>query len=345
MPANSELKRKLEADLHSFLDGGLKNNALQLLRTLGYESDKTLSIQPNSSEGFQKFLTKNGIKNFNDSKARLDEWETIDFLFQLTDEEVNQNRGLFDSSKLDISGSRIESYLFFALKLRADEYKRSDLAEITREINKAFPMPAMVLFQHGNALTFSIINRRLHKKDTTKDVLEKVTLIKDIRLENPHRAHIEILSDLALDNYDVSNFVELHKAWQTTLDTRELNRKFFQELANWYFWAVDAVEFPDDEEKNNEIRNATSVIRLITRLIFVWFLKEKGLVSSKLFDEAYLKTILNFEDDSTYYKAILQNLFFATLNSDMGKRKFIVESSGGRNTQHFVHNEIGRAHV
>lgn len=33
-----------------------------------------------------------------------------------------------------------------------------------------------------------------------KDVLEKVTLIMDIQIENPHRAHLEILADLSLEN-------------------------------------------------------------------------------------------------------------------------------------------------
>ncbi len=202
-------------------------------------------------------------------------------------------------------------------------------------------MPVMILFQHGETLTFSIIDRRLHKLDSSKDVVEikKVTLIKDIRIENPHRAHIEILADLALQDYDVRNFVELHEAWKKTLDTKELNKKFFQELANWYFWAVNEVTFPvGDGSEAEEVRNATGIIRLITRLMFVWFLKEKGLVSDKLFDENYLKEILKFNDDSTFYKAILQNLFFATLNSEMGTRDFIKQGSGFLNNQHFVHN-------
>ena len=53
-------------------------------------------------------------------------------------------------------------------------------------------MPAMVIFQHGRLLTFAVIDRRLHKRDESKDVLEKVTLIKDINLGDPHRAHIDI---------------------------------------------------------------------------------------------------------------------------------------------------------
>ena len=36
-------------------------------------------------------------------------------------------------------------------------------------------------------------------RDESKDVLEKVTLIKDINILIPHRAHIEILFDLSFD--------------------------------------------------------------------------------------------------------------------------------------------------
>jgi len=112
----------------------------------------------------------------------------------------------------------------------------------------------------------------------------------------------------------------------------KLNKDFYQELSNWYFWALQNVKFPDDFEKDEEVRNATSVIRLITRLIFVWFLKQKKLIPEELFDEREIKHLLNFSDKtgSTYYKAILQNLFFATLNTEMGcdKRKFVNRQYG-----------------
>jgi hypothetical protein len=49
-------KKRIEANLHSFLSGDLKKNALQLLNTLGYKSDKKLDIQPNTPEGFKSFL-------------------------------------------------------------------------------------------------------------------------------------------------------------------------------------------------------------------------------------------------------------------------------------------------
>jgi type I restriction-modification system DNA methylase subunit len=211
--------------------------------------------------------------------------------------------------------------------LRSEEYSRTQLAAITRAVNKIFPMPALILFKHGTTVTLAVIDRRLHKRDESKDVLEKVTLIKDIRCANPHRAHIEILFDLSLDqlreNFTIANWVDLHDAWRKTLDTSELNKKFFREVANWYFWGQSKVKFPKGAGRNEDERKAISVIRLLTRLIFVWFVKEKNLIPDELFDKRRVDELLKYDDpkDSTYYKAILQNLFFATLNTDMNRDK------------------------
>ena len=136
----------------------------------------------------------------NKERALVDEWESIDFLFQLTDNDLSgngQTNLMFESGPID--NTNFESYLFFAIKLQKEEYNRTQLSTITREINKIFKMPAMIIFQHGQTLTFAVIDRRLHKSDQTRDVLKKVSLIKDIDFKNPHPAHIRILFDLSLD--------------------------------------------------------------------------------------------------------------------------------------------------
>ncbi len=111
-----------------------------------------------------------------------------------------------------------------------------------------------------------------------------------------------------------------------------LTKEFYRELSDWYFWALDKVTFPADFEKDESIRNASSMIRLITRLMFVWFIKQKGLVPDELFDENELHSLLKYDDvtGSTYYKAILQNLFFATLNTEIKgeNRQFVKRQTG-----------------
>ena len=109
-----------------------------------------------------------------------------------------------------------------------------------------------------------------------------------------------------------------------------LTKAFYQELSDWYAWAVDVVRFPNklNDPTDDDKFNAESTIRLVTRLIFVWFLKQKHLIPEEFFNETYIRENLleNFNpntkvdlfsksNESKYYKAILQNLFFAMLNS------------------------------
>lgn len=108
-----------------------------------------------------------------------------------------------------------------------------------------------------------------------------------------------------------------------------LTKAFYQELSDWYAWAVKVVRFPNklNDPTDDDKFNAESTIRLVTRLIFVWFLKQKHLIPEEFFDkEAIGQLIKGFspntvsdlwyqKGESVYYKAILQNLFFAMLNS------------------------------
>ena len=321
-------KKEIEGALHQFASGNLADNAKELLKVLGYESQRTMRLEPNTVEGFISAFNLDDDAKFNSERALTEEWESIDLLFQLTEEEIGNNLNLeIDFGDGGIDEARMESYLFFAIKLSGDHYTRTQLSQITREMNKAFGMPAMILFQHGKTLTFAVIDRRLNIVDESKDVLLKATLIKDINFADPHRAHIDILSDLSIDElYDehkFRNFPELHDAWKKTLDTELLNREFYRRLFNWFEWAVSEARFPKNEKRI--VNPDEHVIRLITRLLFVWFIKEKGLVSDKLFDEKQVERLLKgFKPDSgdSYYRAILQNLFFATLNTEIEKREF-----------------------
>ncbi len=103
----------------------------------------------------------------------------------------------------------------------------------------------------------------------------------------------------------------------------KVTKEFYKDIANWYFWAVDNSRFPDSAEEIENGRNI-AVIRLITRLIFIWFMKELKLIPENLFKKSFAEDVLKDlnDDDSTYYKAILQNLFFATLSTPKEQREF-----------------------
>ena len=324
---NEEIRKKeeIESALAAMVDGDFLETSEDLLAVLGYRSDRTANFPGTADDFIRRFLARN--ENTDTEQEFCNNVESVELVFQVTSEEIasSDQQTLFESPAFNEGYAR--SFTFFAIELTDKDYPRGKYAQFTREVNKRFMMPIVVFFRVKDRLTIGFVGRRQHKGDSDRDVLEQVTLIKDIRLDNPHRAHLDILFELSLGecakwmvaNKESQNFDGLLAAWLARLDTSELNKRFFNELANWYFWAVDQVTFPEGAGRDVEVRNATSVIRLLTRLIFVWFIKEKGLVPDALFNLGNLEDILNNLDpqENTYYKAILQNLFFATLNQEM----------------------------
>ncbi len=117
---------------------------------------------------------------------------------------------------------------------------------------------------------------------------------------------------------------------KSRFDIEIVTKEFYNELFSWYEWACSLAKYPSgraDKVSLTSSNNETSLIRLITRLIFVWFIKQKDLVPSWIFDENELGKILaGFNSQSlksgNYYNAVMQNLFFATLNKKIEERKF-----------------------
>lgn len=320
MTNNIELKLSISQQVQAFANQPLRRSALALFAALGYTSDRT--VETRSVQEFRDQFDPEG--KLSHPAALIGQWQNVELLFQVTDEELSSSTALFTDDA--VRTSLLQSYVFIAIELREGDYARGKLAGIARQINRIFPMPVIVLFRVGGLLSLAVINRRLNKRDEHKDVLGKVTLIQNIAIAKPHPGHLDILAsfslvELSAGKRSIQNFDQLHAAWEEIFNVELLNKRFYRELANWYFWALPQVEFPADIEKDDEKRRATGLIRLLTRLIFCWFLKEKSLIPEKLFVEADLKNILKdlSPDASTYNEAILQNLFFATLNQRMGK--------------------------
>lgn len=122
-----------------------------------------------------------------------------------------------------------------------------------------------------------------------------------------------------------------------------LTKEFYNNLFEWYQWAMDehtGITFPNSPETHADDRKLLSeaIIRMITRLMFVWFIKQRGIVPNALFQQdKLLEIIRDFQPESmeqdNYYRVILQNLFFATLNCQPDKRKYVKSFHGMSNEQ------------
>lgn len=348
------LGKSIEAALFSFKTAKLADASTSLLKALGYASEKTTNLG-NDAESFLTSIAafKPELGSINRDKVFADRWRSCTFLFQLTNDEIpslaiGQSLLVADAN---VVRTQIESFVFLAIELEGDQWSRTALAGIARELNRRFPMPAILLFRHGELFSLAVIDRRVSLRDATRDVVEsKITVVKDVRFASPHRAHVDILAGLALaslgeqkESKRPSNFRQLYEAWIDALSIQALNKRFYTELACWYYWAVKEVDFPQGGGLDKGKRNSVAVIRLLTRLIFIWFIKEKGLVPEALFEDSQLKKLLEGDpatepDKSTYYLAILQNLFFATLNVEMGAERKWSQQGAGMKGDRLIHS-------
>ncbi len=305
----------LSDGLMAFAKVDFKTAALDLFKVLGYASQKN----------------QLGAAEF----ALLRHEEVAGepcFLFQLTDEELQIQSSAFLSLEKEVNDSIILSYLFVGLELRKASYSRTELVTILRAINKHFAMPVLILFKYGECLAFGVIHRRLNKKERSRDVLEKVSLIKDIFIEHPHRGHVDILGSLAFGSLTPRphNFVELHEAWRKVLDISVLNKKFYSELSLLF---TELVGGSRGKEVFKGLLKLPSVnddkvlkefaVRLIGRLLFCWFLQKKSSDAGySLIPQGILSSavVSNRKDGYDFYHAVLEGLFFETLNKPVVER-------------------------
>ena len=327
MSTTMRVKEEVRAALAAVPQGDFATAAQDLLAVLGYQSERTLLGQTGAVADFMaQFPAPKAHAKA--EQAFREQVRSVRLIFQVTSDEIavaNQPAASFDEGQP-------QSFLFFAIALKEETYVRGEYAQFTRAINKRLSQPAVVLFKTADCrLTLAFVHRRAHKRDGERDVLGHVSLIREIVPAEPHRAHLDILAELALPNLLAwmdahdrpHHFDSLLAAWLDKLDTEGLNRRFYRELFAWFDRAVKEARFPTDPART--LPAEEHVIRLITRLLFVWFMKEKGLIAGDLFVEEQVAGLLkNYAPDrgDSYYRAVLQNLFFATLNTEIDQRGF-----------------------
>lgn len=344
----TERKNKIKNALEGFGQSSFSSAALSLLEVLGYKTERLQEFDPPTIETVYRDLPNTDVLR-NTQYAKADEWAEIPFVMQLAGDDLQASLQRFlpfiDTSQLNFQEE--DSYLFWAIRLKSEKYTRTDLAGMTRAVNRLYPIPVMVLFQHGNRLSIGIVLRTSGKRNPKQDKLDKVTLIRDIDWHDPLRAHLDILYDLALptlhESHGFATFAQLHKAWEKQLDTYELNKTFYREVVSWYYWVLNhpQVRFPRDVRDADQ--KSMFVIRLLTRLIFCWFLREKTLIPANLFRKDRVLPLLDEsqsnESAGGYYQAILQNLFFGTLNQSAEERGFRKKVNGRYNDDYGATNK------
>ena len=241
--------------------------------------------------------------------------------------ETFKNLAQVKKLKVDYDG-----LLIFGVKLnkRKDNLPiaRSHLAEITRAFNRTFPYtPVTIIFKYSNLISFANSERIKYKQEWREgEKVGKVSLLKDIDTKQPHRGHLAILKQLVIPTTGskaVKSFTQLYYYWQSVFSISVLNKNFYEDIIAWFNKAVKDIKIPDQTAGSEKHKDFT--VRLIARLIFIWFLKELKVVKDDLlvpeFDNGEDNDLIKPKSKGTaYYKFILQNLFFNALNSEKKDR-------------------------
>lgn len=202
---------------------------------------------------------------------------------------------------------------FFYLKLnRSIDQRKVGLRQLIAKYIKIDSDAGIGVFDDGNHWRLSFITDMRSEKTSPK----RYTFVFGDD-KNGYRTATDRFMDLQKNGISFKNIKE-------AFSVEALTKQFYNDLFNWYCWALKpdtGVYFPNNPNTPADDRENldTKMIRLITRLMFVWFIKQKRLVPDALFNPEEVNYWLkDFDPQSmesaNYYQAILQNLFFATLN-------------------------------
>ena len=132
--ADKDLKIAIQSSIKAFANGDVSKNALALFSTLGYDTDRQDPFDKKTYQTFKESHLDSGSRinevKFSEDKAMVNEWKSVNRLFQLSKNEVSGQQSLFDTKKVKWEGEDketvIETYLFFAIELEKAEYTRTE---------------------------------------------------------------------------------------------------------------------------------------------------------------------------------------------------------------------------
>ena len=222
--------QRAKAVLNEFCsEGELVLKAERFLNLLGYESDRKRIGQTGLIQDLLEDFMKPGMTISHDYTLVCNVGK-LWFIFQAKDDEIKQSlqRSHIGVRKWSEENGNATSLSFFVAELALDNYNYATLAKMVHSVNRVSGEPCIILFKYANKLSIGAIDRRLKERDDSKDVLGRISLIKDVSLIEPSSAHIDKLEQLSLmgcqgwlrDNKLRHNFDGLLKSWLRVSDER-----------------------------------------------------------------------------------------------------------------------------
>jgi hypothetical protein len=195
---------------------------------------------------------------------------------------------------------------------------RTVISRILRDNANVFY--GLFVVSNKDTSTWELVNARLVDGKANRLILRRIL----VGTGRGARIATERLQLVDLDGREKISAQEIQALHDSAFDVEGISKEFYQKIAAWYFWAQKHKGVAYPRSISSDADQSIFFIRMLTRLNFCWFMRAKGLIPEKLFDLKFIKEGLkdSKKDKGDYYKAILQNLFFATLNREINDRSF-----------------------
>jgi len=181
----------------------------------------------------------------------------------------------------------------------------------------------------------AIVTVSYKEKDKVKEISETRRFYYIVGNSEVHTA-LENLSKLIDRDNTIKDILD-------AFSIEKVTKEFYEEVAKLFYCFVDdSVECKGHLEKHGKLVKLPSVedekkerifaIKLLSRLIFAWFLKKKGLISDEVLSS---KAVSNYKNVvptelrayNSYYHSVLEPLFFEVLNKKQSERDRILRNS------------------
>ncbi len=226
---------------------------------------------------------------------------------------------------------KYDALMIFAVDIKGEKpLTRTEQAVLTRAFNRiSYKFPVILIIREGNKLSIANCERTNYLRKEGERV-GRVAILRGIECLHPHRGHLDIIEGMKLTGAE-RNFDALYTKWMQQFNISTLNTNFYKELQEWFYWADSEIVLPKNEEtlQEPELVKRNFLVRTLSRMMFCWFLKERNLIDETVLClKDYQGTRYPIVDDinsdeflssNSYYRGILQNVFFNGLNSDTKK--------------------------
>ncbi len=186
----------------------------------------------------------------------------------------------------EIPFSLYESFIICSFKVNKPLSERSGKKaqyDLAKKILKDHQKDAgiFVFFDDHGAFRFSLVYANYLGKKQDWSAFRRFTYFVSPQLTN--KTFLQRVGEGDFSSLD---------AIKEAFSVEKVTKDFYQEISYWYFWACQKCKFPEGAETEENGRQV-SVIRLITRLIFIWFMRERNLVQGSLFEKDEISQMLS----------------------------------------------------